>query len=47
MIYDNAPPFKLDYALFSIKDVRTSIQAPNMNAIAERFIGSVRREALD
>jgi len=47
MIYDNAPQFKLDYALFGIKGVSTSIQAPNMNAIAERFVGSIRREALD
>jgi putative transposase len=47
MIYDNAPQFKLDYASFGIEGVRTSIQAPNMNAIAERFVGSVRREALD
>ena len=47
MIYDHAPQFNLDYALFGIKGVKTSIQAPKMNAIAERFVGSVRREALD
>jgi putative transposase len=30
-----------------MKGIATSVQAPNMNAIAERFLGSVRREALD
>jgi hypothetical protein len=38
MIYDNAPQFNLDYSLFGIKVVKTSsIQAPKMNAIVERF----------
>ena len=47
MIYDNVPQFNLDYASFGIKGVRISIQAPKMNAIAERFVGSIRREAFD
>jgi transposase InsO family protein len=47
VIHDNAAQFKLDYLAYGIKEIRTSVEAPNMNAIAERFIGSVRREALD
>jgi transposase InsO family protein len=30
-----------------VKLVKTAYQAPDMNAIAERFVGSVRRECLD
>ena len=30
-----------------IQIIRTSIQAPRANAIAERFIGTLRRECLD
>jgi putative transposase len=47
MIFDNAAQFNLNYVDFGIKGIQTSVKAPNMNAIAERFIGSVRREALD
>jgi putative transposase len=37
----------LNYLDYGIKGIKTSVKAPNMNALAERFIGSVRREALD
>ena len=47
LIRDNMSSFNLDYLSFNIKDIRTAVGAPKMNAIAERFVGSVRREALD
>ena len=47
MIHDNGSQFYLDYLSYGIKEVRTSIKASDMNSIAERFVGSVRREALD
>ena len=47
MIHDNAAQLNLNYLAYGIKEIRTSVKAPNMNSIAERFIGTVRREALD
>ena len=47
MIHDNGTQFYLDLLSYGIKEVRTSIKASDMNSIAERFVGSVRREAFD
>ncbi len=47
MIHDNAAQFKLDYLAYDIKEIRTSVNSPDMNSIAERFIGSLLRESLD
>jgi transposase InsO family protein len=47
MIHDNAASFNLDFESYGIESIRMSFRAPNMNSIAERFVGSVRREALD
>jgi putative transposase len=47
MIRDNAAQFNLDYPSYNIKEIKTSVKAPNMNSIAERFVGSARRECLD
>jgi transposase InsO family protein len=47
MIHDHAAQFNINYLDYGIKSIKTSVEAPNMNAIAERFVGSVRREALD
>ena len=46
MIHDHAAQFNLNYIAYGIKSIKTSVEAPNMNALAERFIGSIRREAL-
>lgn len=47
MIHDNASQFTLNYLSYSIKVICTSVKAPDMNSVAERFILSARFEALD
>jgi putative transposase len=47
MIRDRTGQFYLDYSFYNIVDVCTSVEAPNMNSIAERFVKSIRNEALD
>ncbi len=47
MIHDHATQFNINYIEYGIKSIRTSVEAPNMNALAERFVGSICREALD
>ena len=47
IIHDQATQFNLNYLAYGISGIKTSVNAPNMNAIAERFVGSIKREALD
>jgi putative transposase len=47
MLHDNATQFRLNYADYGLQGIAISVGAPDMNAIAERFVDSVRREALD
>jgi len=48
LIHDRDALFmSIDYLSYGIKDVVTSVKAPNMNSIAERFVRSARNESLD
>ncbi len=47
LLHDRASMFLIDYSWYGIEGIKTSIKAPNMNAIAERFIRSIREECFD
>jgi transposase InsO family protein len=47
VIHDRSPELYLNYKDYNINEVVISVSSPNMSAIAERFVGSVRKEALD
>ena len=47
LIHDNALMFNIDFLAYNLVSIKTSVEAPNMNSIMERFFGSLRREALD
>ena len=47
MIHDRTGEFQQKYIDYGIKAIKTSVKAPDMNAIAERVIRTIRQEALD
>ena len=47
LIHDRSPELCFHYEDYGLLDVTTSVKAPNSNAIAERFVRSVRNEVLD
>ncbi len=48
LIHDNGSQFLgLDYSDYGITDKSTTVRSPNMNAYAERFVRSIRQEAID
>ena len=47
MIHDNAAQFKVVYIDYGIRGINTAVKELNMNSIAERFVGTIRRETLD
>ena len=48
LIHDGSGEFcNINYDNFGIEGIKISANAPNMNAFADRFIGSVRKEAFD
>jgi len=47
MIHNHAVQFDINFIEYGIKSIKTSVEAPNMNALAELIVGSVCREVLD
>ena len=47
VIHDRSPELFLNYEEYNIEEVVIFVSSPNMNAIAERFVGTVRREAIN
>ena len=47
LIHDRSAELCFHYEDYGLQGVRTSAKAPKMNAVAERFVGSVRPEVLD
>ncbi len=47
LLHDRASEFRLNYLDYGIKEIKASIENPNMNTIDERRIRTVRQDALD
>jgi putative transposase len=47
LLRDRDSKFTAVFTAINVRIVRTPVRAPRANAIAERFVGSIRRELLD
>jgi transposase InsO family protein len=47
LIHDRSPELFQNYEHYNITGITTSVEAPNMNAYAERFVRSIRNDDLD
>jgi hypothetical protein len=47
IIHNHAAQFNLNFIDYGIRRIKTTVQSSKMNALSQRFVGSVRRDVPD